>query len=142
MEEDGATIRSRTSSNGSTTARSPNLSLLDFETLEDFRGVLGDELDEEDFQHHRAVMDEIIEEARVRGIPVSQVTASVDEYRQWLAGQPERESGVETIQGFRRTSERPQAAGGRRLSAWPFSGLVVTAQVAPSRKLLTRDFGI
>lgn len=76
------------------------LSLLDFERLEDFRGVLGEELNEEDFQHHRAVMDEIIEEARVRGIPVSQVTASADEYRQWLAGQPERESGVETIQAF------------------------------------------
>jgi hypothetical protein len=76
------------------------LSLLDFEKLEDFRGVLGDELNEEDFQHHRAVMDEIIEEARVRGIPVSQVTASADQYRQWLTGQPERESGVETIQAF------------------------------------------
>jgi hypothetical protein len=76
------------------------LSLLDFETLEDFRGVLGDEMDEDDFQHHRAVMDEIVEEARVRGIPVSKVTASADEYRQWRAGQPERESGVETIQAF------------------------------------------
>ena len=57
-------------------------------------------MDEDDFQHHRAVMDEIVEEARVRGIPVSKVTASADEYRQWLAGQPERESGVETIQAF------------------------------------------
>ena len=52
------------------------LSLLDFDKLEDFQGVLGEELDEDDFQHHRAVMDEIIEEARVRGIPVSRVTAS------------------------------------------------------------------
>ena len=76
------------------------LSLLDFEKLEDFQGILGEELDEDDFQHHRAVMDEIIEEARVRGIPVSRVTAYADEYRQWLAGQPERESGVETIQAF------------------------------------------
>jgi hypothetical protein len=76
------------------------LSLLDFETLEDFRGVLGDEMDEDDFQHHRAVMDEIIEEARVRGIPVSRVTAHAEEYREWVSSQPERESGVETIQAF------------------------------------------
>ena len=76
------------------------LSLLDFDKLEDFQGVLGDELDEDDFQHHRAVMDEIIEEARVRGIPVSRVTAHADEYREWLSTQPEREGGVETIQAF------------------------------------------
>jgi hypothetical protein len=76
------------------------LSLLDFDKLEDFQGVLGEELDEDDFQHHRAVMDEIIEEARVRGIPVSRVTAYADEYRDWLSSQPERESGVETIQAF------------------------------------------
>jgi hypothetical protein len=76
------------------------LSLLDFDNLEDFQGVLGEELDEDDFQHHRAVMDEIIEEARVRGIPVSRVTAHADEYREWLSSQPDRESGVETIQAF------------------------------------------
>jgi hypothetical protein len=76
------------------------LSLLDFDSLEDFQGVLGEELDEDDFQHHRAVMDEIIEEARVRGIPVSRVTARADEYREWVSSQPERESGVETIQAF------------------------------------------
>jgi len=76
------------------------LSLLDFEKLEDFQGILGEELDEDDFQHHRAVMDEIVEEARVRGIPVSRVAAHADEYREWLAGQPERESGVERIQAF------------------------------------------
>jgi hypothetical protein len=76
------------------------LALLDFDKLDDFQGVLGEELNEEDFQHHRAVMDEIVEEARVRGIPVSRVTAYADEYRQWLAGQPERERGVETIQAF------------------------------------------
>ena len=76
------------------------LSLLDFDSLEDFQGVLGEELDEDDFQHHRAVMDEIIEEARVRGIPVSRVTACADEFRDWLSNQPERESGVETIQAF------------------------------------------
>ena len=45
-------------------------------------------------------MDEIIEEARVRGIPVSRVTAYADEYRDWLSSQPEREGGVETIQAF------------------------------------------
>jgi hypothetical protein len=77
-----------------------DLSLLDFDKLEDFQGVLGEELDEDDFQHHRAVMDEIIEEARVRGIPVSRVTAHAEEYREWVSSQPERESGVETIQAF------------------------------------------
>jgi len=90
------------------------LSLLDFDKLEDFQGVLGEELDEDDFQHHRAVMDEIIEEARVRGIPVSQVTASVDDYRQWLAGQPERDGGAETIRAFAEhlSSRKPPAEGG------------------------------
>ena len=37
-------------------------------------------------------MDEIIEEARVRGIPVSRVTGHADEYRDWLSSQPEREA--------------------------------------------------
>jgi hypothetical protein len=90
------------------------LALLDFATIEDFQGILGEELDEGDFQHHRAVMDEIIEEARVRGIPVSQVTASVDDYRQWLAGQPERDGGAETIRAFAEhlSGRKPPAEGG------------------------------
>ena len=31
---------------------------------------------------------------------MSRVTAYADEYREWLSSQPERESGVETIQAF------------------------------------------
>jgi hypothetical protein len=99
-DEDGASDPVEDFINRVNNGEITELSLLDFDKLEDFQGVLGEELDEDDFQHHRAVMDEIIEEARVRGIPVSRVTAHADDYRDWLSSQPEREGGVETIQAF------------------------------------------
>jgi hypothetical protein len=76
------------------------LAILDFETLEDFKAILGEALDEGDFQDHRAVMDDIVEEARVRGVPVIRVTGHADEFRDWLSLQDSLGSDLETTKAF------------------------------------------
>jgi hypothetical protein len=76
------------------------LDVLDFDTIEDFRRVLGDDMTEDDFQYHRATMDELVEEARVRGLPVIRTTADAHEFRDWLAQNEGVEPGPHAMIAF------------------------------------------
>lgn len=76
------------------------LDVMDFANFEDFRRVLGDDMTEDDFQYHRATMDELVEEARIRGLPVIRTTADPQEFRDWMAGQEGMEPGPLAMLAF------------------------------------------
>jgi len=76
------------------------LFLLDFKSAEELGRALETPITEEVYRHHHGVVEEIAEEARIRGIPVHRVAGDPEEYLAWLARQEGMQNGPEAAQAY------------------------------------------